>query len=90
MTKSSQKRVKIVYLFWNLYTPKCKGNIQCNYCTSSIETLGVAILNLTGQIDLPINLETSHYLFNNTMIRADNYDKIDIAQLLRPKWLRLQ
>ena len=29
----------------------------------SIETLGEAILNLTGQIDLPITLETSHYLF---------------------------
>ena len=30
----------------------------------SIETLGEAILNLSGQIDLPITLETSHYLFN--------------------------
>ena len=29
----------------------------------SIETLGEAILNLSGQIDLPITLETSHYLF---------------------------
>ena len=28
----------------------------------SIETLGEAILNLSGQIDLPITLETSHYL----------------------------
>ena len=27
MTKSSQKSVKIVYLFWNLYTLKCKENI---------------------------------------------------------------
>ena len=31
----------------------------------SIETLVEAILNLSGQIDLPITLETSHYLFNN-------------------------
>ena len=30
----------------------------------SIETLGEAILNLWGQIDLPITLETIHYLFN--------------------------
>ena len=30
----------------------------------SIETLGEAILNLSGQLDLPITLETSHYLFN--------------------------
>ena len=29
----------------------------------SIEALGEAILNLSGQIDLPITLETSHYLF---------------------------
>ena len=29
----------------------------------SIETLGEAILNLSGQIDLPITLETNHYLF---------------------------
>ena len=34
----------------------------------SIETLGEAILNLSGQIDLPITLETSHYLFNIDMI----------------------
>ena len=30
----------------------------------SIETLGEAILNLSGQIDLPITLETSDYWFN--------------------------
>ena len=30
----------------------------------SIETLGEAILNVSGQIDLPITLGTSHYLFN--------------------------
>ena len=29
----------------------------------SIETVGEVILNLSGQIDLPITLETSHYLF---------------------------
>ena len=29
----------------------------------SIGTFGEAILNLSGQIDLPITLETSHYLF---------------------------
>ena len=31
----------------------------------SIETREEAILNLSGQIDLPITLETSHYLFNS-------------------------
>ena len=36
----------------------------------SIETLGEAILNLSGQIDLPITLETSHYLF----IRQSNHE----------------
>ena len=30
----------------------------------SIETPEQAILNLSGQIDVPITLETSHYLFN--------------------------
>ena len=30
----------------------------------SFETIGEVILNLSGQIDLPIALETSHYLFN--------------------------
>ena len=29
-----------------------------------IETVGEAILNLSGQIDLSITLKTSHYLFN--------------------------
>ena len=29
----------------------------------SKETLGEPILNLSGEIDLPITLETSHYLF---------------------------
>ena len=33
----------------------------------SIETLGEAILNLSGQTDLPFTLETSHYLFNNIL-----------------------
>ena len=33
----------------------------------SIENLGESILNLSGQIDLPIPLETSHYLFNNIL-----------------------
>ena len=33
----------------------------------SIETLGKAILNLSGQIDLPITPETSHYLCNIIM-----------------------
>ena len=31
MTKSSQKSVKIVYLFWNLHTLKCKENIYLEY-----------------------------------------------------------
>ena len=31
MTKSSQKSVKIVYLFWNLHTLKCKENRYQEY-----------------------------------------------------------
>ena len=31
MTKSSQKSVKIVYLFWNLHTLECKENIYLEY-----------------------------------------------------------
>ena len=34
----------------------------------SIETLGEAILNLSGQIDLPITRGTSHYLFYYTIM----------------------
>ena len=37
----------------------------------SIETLGEAILNLSGQIDLPITLETSHYLFTNKYLSSN-------------------
>ena len=33
----------------------------------SIETLGEAILNLLGQIDLPITLESSHCVYYYTM-----------------------
>ena len=31
MTQSCQKSVKIVYLFWNLHTLKCKENIYLGY-----------------------------------------------------------
>ena len=41
----------------------------------SIETLGEAILNLSGQIDLPITLETSHYLFTICIVNLMNLKK---------------
>ena len=44
----------------------------------SIETLGEEILNLSGQIDLPITLETSHYLFNTYMYLYCIYSVIKI------------
>ena len=37
--------------------------IADNIAPRSIEPLGEVIPNLSGQIDLPITLETSHYLF---------------------------
>ena len=47
----------------------------------SIETLGEAILNLSGQIDLPITLETSHYLFNISLVCIHNYLRIELVPL---------
>ena len=40
----------------------------------SIETLGEAILNLSGQIDLPITLESSHYLFTIPLLYSFDFD----------------
>ena len=41
------------------------GCIHIEPPPQELETLGEAILNLLGQTDLPITLETSHYLFIN-------------------------
>ena len=52
-----------------LFAPRDSGSppqviLLTSAAPRSIETLGEAILNLSGQIDLPITLETSNYLFN--------------------------
>ena len=39
---------------------------------NKLDLLGEAILNLSGQIDLPIALETSHYLFNIILVYRSN------------------
>ena len=54
MTGPSGKRLSICPLRFRIASPRAPR---------SIETLGEAILNLSGQIDLPITLDTSHYLF---------------------------
>ena len=44
MTKSSQKSVKIVYLFWNLHTLKCKENIYLEYMNINHETVATRLM----------------------------------------------
>ena len=45
--------------------PNCPGALVLvtSAVPGSLETLGLAILNLSEEIDLPITLKTSHYLF---------------------------
>ena len=61
MTGPSGNRLSICPLRFRIASP----NISINPLAvpRSIETLEEAILNLSGQIDLPITLETSYYLF---------------------------
>ena len=51
----------------------------------SIRTLGEAILNLSGQIDLPITLETSHYLFTASILISDEHTNLIITSYPLPK-----
>ena len=44
MTKSSQKSVKIVYLFWNLHTLKCKENTYLEYMNINHELLATQLM----------------------------------------------
>ena len=53
MTGLSGNRLSICPLRFRIVSPRVP-----------IETLGEAILNISGQIDLPITLDTSHYLLN--------------------------
>ena len=75
MTSPSGNRLSICPLRFRIASPRVpidRGEASVNRNSwggdpeakpRSIETLGEAILNLSGQIDLPITLETSHYLF---------------------------
>ena len=44
MTKSSQKSVKIVYLFWNLHTLKCNENIYLEYMNINHEPVASRLM----------------------------------------------
>ena len=44
MTKSSQKSAKIVYLFWNLHTLKCKENIYLAYMNINHEPVATGLM----------------------------------------------
>ena len=44
MTKSSKKIVKIVYLFWNLPTLKCKENIYLEYMNINHEPVASRLM----------------------------------------------
>ena len=65
--KSNMLPIKIIFICFEcpLGSPPQKF-LLVSAAPWSIETLGEAILNLSGQIDLAITLETSPYLFNIT------------------------
>ena len=44
MTKSSQKSVKIVYLFWDLHTLKCKENTYLEYMNINREPVATRLM----------------------------------------------
>ena len=64
MTGPSGNRVSLCPLRFRIASTRVPTDLVC----ASVETVGEAILNLSGQIDLPITLETSHYLFNISTI----------------------
>ena len=52
MTKSSQKSVKIVYLFWNLHTLNCEENIYLEYMNINHEPVDTRLMiNIKHQPD---------------------------------------
>ena len=52
MTKSSQKSVKIVYLFWNLHTLNCEENIYLEYMNINHEPVATRLMiNIKHQPD---------------------------------------
>ena len=63
MTKSSQKSVKIVYLFWNLHTLKCKENIYLEYMNINHEPVAsrlmIDIKNI-NQIEFWLTFDIKH------------------------------
>ena len=69
MTGPSGKRLSICPLRFRIASQEF---LLMSAAPQSKETLGEAILNLSGQIDLPITLETSHYLFT---IKQNNFLK---------------
>ena len=62
MTGPSGKRLSICSLRFRIASPKIYIDLGW---LQSTETLGEAILNLSGQIDLLITLEISDYLFTS-------------------------
>ena len=44
MTKSSQKSVKIVYVFLNLHTLKCKENLYLEYMNINHEPVATGLM----------------------------------------------
>ena len=61
MTGPLGNRLSICPLRFRIAFPKIFIDLGCALFQ---KTLGEVILNLSGQIDLPITLETSHYLLN--------------------------
>ena len=44
MTKSSQKKCQIVYVFWNLHTLKCKENTNLEYMNINHEPVATRLM----------------------------------------------
>ena len=68
MTGPLGNRLSICPLRFRIPSPRVPIDLGCasvnrNSAPGSTGTLGEAILNLKGQIDLPITLETSDYMF---------------------------
>ena len=66
MTGPSDNRLSILPLRFRISPPQ--KFLLTSAAPRSIETFGEVILNLSGQIDLPITLETSHYLFDIALV----------------------
>ena len=57
MTKSSQKSVNIVYIFWNLHTLKCKENIYLEYMNINHEPVAT---QLNEPVATPLMIDIKH------------------------------